>query len=77
VVAVDADHMVDAALTLLLAVLAVQFPIAVLVYIDARRLGLATPRLYAVGIVVTNVAGVFVILYYLSKRRELPRADGE
>ncbi|MFC4543140.1 hypothetical protein ACFO5R_14515 [Halosolutus amylolyticus] len=57
---------------LLVAVLAVQLPIAVLVAVDARRLGLANPERYELGILVP-AGGLVVILVYLSRRRELPR----
>lgn len=62
----------DVALALLVGALAVQLPIAVLVYVDARRLGLENPETYWLGILVP-AGGFVVILYYLSARRTLPR----
>ncbi|WP_459877225.1 hypothetical protein [Halorubrum gandharaense] len=59
------------ALLLALVVFA-QLPIAIIVYFDARRLGLKQPEKYELGIIVP-AAGFIVILYYLSNRRDLPK----
>jgi len=64
--------MADPAFAVLIVALAVQYPVAALVYLDARRLGLRDPGTYGLGIVVP-AAGFVVALYYLSVRRELPR----
>jgi len=61
------------ALLLALVVFA-QLPIAIIVYFDARRLGLKQPEKYELGIIVP-AAGFIVILYYLSNRRELPKRE--
>jgi hypothetical protein len=52
------------------AFLGVQIPIAILVYIDARRLGLKDPFVWEMGVLVP-AAGIPVILYYLSNRKTL------
>lgn len=54
------------------AFLGVQIPLAVLVYIDARRLGLKDPFVWEMGVLVP-AAGIPVILYYLSNRKTLPK----
>ncbi|SEH40208.1 hypothetical protein SAMN05192561_101604 [Halopenitus malekzadehii] len=56
----------------LLALLVVQIPIAAIVYLDARRLGLENPEIYWLGILIPT-GGLIVIPVYLSRRRELPR----
>ena len=68
--------MVDPAFAALFVALVAQYPVAVVVYLDARRLGLRDPATYGLGIVVP-AAGFVVALYYLSERATLPRADGE
>lgn len=66
--------MVDPAFAALVVGLAVQYPIALLIYLDARRRGLRDPGIYGLGIVVP-AAGFVVALYYLSERDGLPTAD--
>jgi hypothetical protein len=66
--------MADLVVLVLLALLGVQIPIAALVYLDARRLGLKDPEKYWLGILIPT-GGFVVIPVYLSRRRELPRAD--
>ncbi|MFP8953269.1 hypothetical protein ACLI4Z_09900 [Natrialbaceae archaeon A-arb3/5] len=51
-----------------------QVPISILVYFDARRLGLKNPAMYYLGILVP-AAGFVVIPVYVSKRGELPREN--
>ena len=68
--------MVDPAFAALIAVLVAQYPLGVVVYLDARRLGLRDPAIYGLGIVVP-AAGFVVVLYYLSERGRLRRADGD
>ncbi|RKD98203.1 hypothetical protein [Halopiger aswanensis] len=67
--------MVSSVVVLLIAALLIQFPIAVLVYVDARRLDLERPAMYSLGILSVPLAGWVVVLWYLSQRSELPRAD--
>jgi len=55
-----------------IAFFAVQIPLAILVYIDARRLGLKDPFVWEIG-VLAPAAGIPVILYYLSNRKTLPK----
>ncbi|WP_311171812.1 hypothetical protein [Halobellus ordinarius] len=64
--------MFDPVVLLLIGVLFLQYPLAVVMYLDARRLNLKHPEQYWLGVVVPTV-GVVVILYYFSARRTLPR----
>lgn len=64
--------MFDAVALVLIGLLALQIPIAVLVHIDARRIGIEHPEWYDMGIIVP-AAGFLVIPYYLSNRRRLAR----
>ncbi|WP_280537096.1 hypothetical protein [Halopenitus sp. POP-27] len=57
---------------ILVALLAVQIPIAAIVYLDARRLGLKNPETYWLGILIPT-GGLIVIPVYLSRRHELPQ----
>ena len=59
-------------MTLLVGALLIQLPLGVVMYFDARRLGLKHPEQYWLGVVVPTV-GFVVILYYFSERRNLPR----
>ncbi len=68
--------MSNSIILLVLAALALQFPIAILVYIDAKRLDLENPERYWLGIVVP-AGGLVVVLYYLSERKTLPRKEVE
>ena len=68
--------MADVVPLVLLGALALQIPIGILMYVDAKRLGLKNPELYWLGVVVPT-AGFVVILYYFSERRNLPRKDTE
>lgn len=66
--------MLRLAILFLFAALAVQLPTGVLVYLDAKRLGLKDPEVYWLGVIVP-VGGFVVILYYLLRRRDLPRKE--
>ncbi|SDK83244.1 hypothetical protein [Natronorubrum texcoconense] len=68
--------MSDLILVLLVGLFAIQIPMAVLVYIDARRLGLENPEQYDLGIILP-AAGFLVFAYYLSKRGSLARRAAE
>jgi hypothetical protein len=63
--------MSDLVALVLAGVVALQVPIGVLMYLDARRLGLKNPERYWLGVVVP-AGGFVVIFYYLSKRKSLP-----
>lgn len=65
--------MADLIAVLLVAVIAAQLPIGVVVYLDARRLGLENPERYWLAIIVP-MGGLLVFLVYLSRRDRLPRA---
>lgn len=68
--------MVDLVAVAFVAAVAIQLPIGILVYVDARRLGLRNPELYSLGILLP--AGGFVVIpYYLSQRKTFPKADAE
>ena len=54
--------MSDLVLVLLVGFFAIQIPMALLVYIDARRLGLETPEQYDLGIILP-AAGFLVFAY--------------
>ncbi|WP_416839404.1 hypothetical protein [Haloferax sp. DFSO52] len=60
----------------LVGVLLVQFPIALFMYFDAKRLNLENPQKYWFGVTVP-AAGFVVILYYFSARKDLPRKEPE
>ncbi|MFA1611063.1 hypothetical protein [Halobellus rubicundus] len=64
--------MTEPAVLVLVGAVLIQLPIGVAMYFDAKRLGLKDPELYWLGVVVPTV-GFFVILYYLSERRNLPK----
>jgi len=49
---------------------------AILVYIDARRLGLENPEQYDLGIILP-AAGFLVFVYYVSKRGTLAQNAAE
>lgn len=57
---------------LFLGALAVQVPLAVLVFIDAKRVGFDDPNRYAVG-VLAPAAGFLFLPYYVSRRRTAGR----
>ena len=57
--------MSDLVLALLVGLFVIQIPMAVLVYIDARRLGLENPEQYDLGIILP-AAGFLVFAYYSS-----------
>ncbi|WP_394740256.1 hypothetical protein [Natronococcus roseus] len=63
---------------LVTALIVLQVPAAILVYLDAKRLNAENPLVYFYGILVP-AAGFVVVPAYLSKREELPResADSE
>ncbi|MFD1685714.1 hypothetical protein [Halobellus litoreus] len=64
--------MTEPVVLLLVGALLVQLPLGVVMYFDAKRLNLKDPELYWLGVVVPT-AGFVVILYYFSKRRDLPK----
>ncbi|APX97969.1 hypothetical protein [Natronorubrum daqingense] len=66
--------MSDLVMVLLAGALFLQFPAAIVVHFDAKRLGLENPEMYELGIIVP-MAGFLVIFYYASQRGSLPRAD--
>lgn len=68
--------MPDLALVLLVGAIAIQIPIGILMYFDARRLNLKDPEIYWLGVVVP-AAGFIVILYYFSERKNLPKKELE
>ncbi|WP_049986916.1 hypothetical protein [Halobellus rufus] len=59
---------------LLLGAVLIQLPLGVVMYLDAKRLGLQNPEQYWLGVVVP-AAGFVVILYYFSERRNLPKTS--
>jgi len=68
--------MTNLLIVLLVGALIVQFPMSILMYIDARRLNLKNPEMYWLG-VIAPAAGFVVILYYFSERKSLPRKESE
>lgn len=66
--------MVELAYLLIVGAIAVQFPIGVLMYFDAKRLNLKNPHKYWFGVILP-AAGFIVILYYFSKRKSLPKKE--
>ncbi len=45
-------------------------------YFDAKRLDLKNPEMYWLGVIVP-AGGFAVILYYFSKRKDLPKKETE
>lgn len=68
--------MPDLVVTLLISALAIQFPIGIFMYLDAKRLDLKNPELYWLGVIVP-AGGFAVVLYYLSERKTLPKNEPE
>ncbi|WP_411963137.1 hypothetical protein [Haloferax sp. YSMS24] len=68
--------MTEPAAFLLVGVLFVQLPLALVMYLDAKRLNLKNPQKYWFGVTVP-AAGFVVILYYFSARKDLPKKDPE
>lgn len=68
--------MLDIVIILLLVALVIQFPIGILLYLDAKRLDLKNPELYWLGVIVP-AGGFAVILYYLSERKTLLKNEPE
>lgn len=68
--------MTNVVIGLLAGALIIQFPIGILMYIDARRLDLKNPQMYWLGVIVP-AAGFVVILYYFSERKSLPKKETE
>lgn len=66
--------MVELAYLLIVGAIAIQFPIGVLMYFDAKRLNLKNPDKYWFGVILP-AAGFIVILYYFSKRKSLPKEE--
>jgi len=66
--------MVELAYLLIIGVIAIQIPIGVLMYFDAKRLNLKNPDKYWLGVIVP-AAGFIVILYYFSERKSLPKKE--
>ena len=61
---------------LVTALIVLQVPAAVLVYLDSKRLNAKNPITYFYGILVP-AAGFVVVPVYRSKRGELPRESDE
>ncbi len=61
-------------ITLSLGALVIQFPIGILLYLDAKRLDLKNPEMYGLGVIVP-AGGFAVILYYLSERKTFRRTN--
>jgi len=66
--------MSDVIVLILVALIFLQLPVSLIVRLDAKRLNLKQPVKYELGIVVP-AAGFMVLIYYLSKRRELPKRE--
>jgi hypothetical protein len=66
--------MTEPVILLLVGALLLQLPLGVVMYFDAKRLGLKDPEVYWLGVVVPTV-GFVVILYYFSERKDLPKKD--
>ena len=64
--------MVELAYLLLVGAVAIEIPIGVLIYFDAKRLNLKDPEMYWLGVILP-AAGFIVILYYFSERKKLPK----
>jgi len=64
--------MTEPVLLLLVGLTLVQLPLGVLLYFDAKRLGLQDPEKYWLGVIVPTL-GFVVILYYVSERKNLPK----
>ncbi|UIO99439.1 hypothetical protein Hbl1158_13045 [Halobaculum sp. CBA1158] len=64
--------MVELAYVLIVGAIAIQIPIGILMYFDAKRLTLKNPEKYWLGVIVP-AAGFIVILYYFSERKNLPK----
>jgi hypothetical protein len=61
---------------LLVGAVAIQIPLGVVMYLDARRLKLKDPEVYWLGVVIP-AAGFVVVLYYFAERRNLPKKEQE
>jgi hypothetical protein len=61
---------------LLVGAVAIQIPIGIVMYFDAKRLDLKDPEVYWLGVVIP-AAGFIVILYYFAERRNLPKKEEE
>ena len=61
---------------LLAGVVAIQIPIGIVMYFDAKRLDLKNPEMYWLGVVIP-AAGFVVILYYFAERGNLPKEEHE
>jgi len=59
---------------LLVGAVAIQIPIGIVMYFDAKRLDLKDPEVYWLGVVIP-AAGFVVILYYFAERRNLPKKE--
>jgi hypothetical protein len=66
--------MVELAYLLVVGAIAIQIPIGILMYFDAKRLNLKNPEVYWLGVGVP-AAGFIVILYYISERKSLPKKE--
>ena len=64
--------MVELAYLLLVGAVAIEIPIGVLIYFDAKRLNLKDPEMYWLGVILP-AAGFIVILYYFSERKKLQK----
>lgn len=56
--------------------IAVQVPVGIVLYFDAKRLNLRNPEKYWFGVIIP-AAGFLVILYYFSERTNLPKEEIE
>ncbi|WP_138006995.1 hypothetical protein [Halalkalirubrum salinum] len=66
--------MAELAYLLIVGAIAIQIPIGILMYFDAKRLNLKSPDTYWLGVIVP-AAGFIVILYYVSERKRLPKKE--
>jgi hypothetical protein len=66
--------MSDLVPVLLAGAVAIQIPLGIVMYFDAKRLNLKDPETYWLGVVIP-AAGFVVILYYFAERRELPKEE--
>lgn len=66
--------MIEPAYVVFVGAIAIQIPIGILMYFDAKRLNLKTPEKYWLGVIVP-AAGFIVILYYVSERHTLPKKE--
>ena len=68
--------MPELAYLLFVGAIAIQIPVGILMYFDAKRLNLKSPETYWLGVLIP-AAGFLVILYYISERKTLPKKETE